>query len=157
MVSYVRIKNDQVDNRHTFSASDSLKIQKLVAHDYKEEDNSPPSFDSSYESLDDANPKWVVVDGKWQKQYVVNDKISLDDAKTLKKGALKAEAQVHFEATYDYMNILALLKTDADKTRFDLDYAAVVAHFITKRDEVNACANIACVKAVTASWPDLPT
>lgn len=81
--------------------------------------------------------------------------LSLDDAKTLKNGMLKEEATTHFELTYDYMDIVGLLKTGADKTQFDLAYDEVVAAFIAARNQVNAAVDVAAVKAVTANWPTL--
>ncbi|RJQ58948.1 MAG: hypothetical protein C4530_10010, partial [Desulfobacteraceae bacterium] len=82
--------------------------------------------------------------------------LTLDQAKTLKIANLKAEGVAHFQAKWDYFEVLTFVtNAAADKTAIKADYDAVKAAFINARNAVNACATVDEVKAVKATWPAL--
>ena len=151
-VVYVKIENDIVINRHVFDNSDVLKIVKLVAHGYKERNDTVPSYNPLYESVSLDNPEWVEVAGKWKRQYIVSEIVSIADAKTIKRGILRQEGISHFREKYNYFDLAKMIRSGSTP-QFNSDYDAVEGHFISKRNEINTCADIACVKTVEADWP----
>lgn len=74
LVNYVTIENNQVLKRHSFDDSDTLKIQKLVAHDYKIEDDA--GYDSNHYTI--GSDEWVIVGDTWQHQYTLVPKYDIE-------------------------------------------------------------------------------
>lgn len=112
-----------------------------------------PDHNSLFQTVSLDNPEWSAESGgKKTRQYILTDNLSLDDAKTLKKQILKTEGIKYFQTKYDFLGLAKMLRSGTT-AQFDSDYDAVEAHFVSKRNEVNLCSDLACIMSVTPNWP----
>lgn len=113
------------------------------------------AVDKKVSAEDAATYDLIIADVKMVEENIKDPyfKLSLEAAKTLRKGTLKTEALNHFEAKYSYMDMLQYM-TDStiDRSQVKSDYQTVMADFLTARDAINACGTTTAVKAVVANW-----